>query len=70
MSPNDMPRTGSPLVMVKRFRDPILDPWECCAGCSGKNPDERVEFVPALKRGPRTIRNTALADALVAAGIR
>jgi hypothetical protein len=69
MSPGDMPSVGTPLVMVKRVRDAIVQPGECCAGCSGRN-EERVEFVPALKRGPRTIRNTALADALVAAGIR
>lgn len=66
MKPSDMPRVGTPLVMVKRFRDPIVDPWDCCAECSGK--DERVEIIPALKRGPRTIKNTALADALRSAG--
>lgn len=68
MSPNDMPRTGTPIVTVKRFRDPIVPEFACCAEC--ENLYERVEFVPALKRGPRAIRNSALADALVAAGFK
>lgn len=63
VTPNVMPRNGSPLVTVVRHR--AVD----CGGdyCCGL---ERAERVAAIKRGPRRIRNTALADALVSAGLR
>ena len=67
MTPNQMPAKGSPLTTVTRHREVPCDVersggGRCC--CETK----RVK-VPALKRGPRTIRSTAMADALRAKGL-
>lgn len=67
MSPNMMPRKGSPLTTVTRHREVPCDVersggGRCCC-------ETRTEKVPAVRRGPRPIRNTAMADALRAAGI-
>lgn len=64
MTPNKMPVKGSPLTTVTRHRDVLcsserLDGAGTCCGVT------RTERVAAIKRGPRTIRNTALADALL-----
>lgn len=56
MTPNAMPSKGSPLTTVTRHRE-----VNCSEGCC---PDSRTEKVPSIKRGPRTIRNTQLADQL------
>lgn len=56
MTPNAMPRKGSPLTTVTRHRE-----VNCSEGCCT---DSRVERVAAIKRGPRTIRNTQMADQL------
>lgn len=67
MTPNDMPRSGSPLTTVTRHRDVLCadervdGPRTCCCVT-------REERVPAIRKGPRSIRNTAMADALRAAG--
>jgi hypothetical protein len=61
MTPNAMPRKGSPITTVTRERttrcSASYGTYTCCY-------DTHTVKVPALKRGPRTIRNTALADAL------
>ena len=62
ITPNNMPSKGSPLTTVTRHRD-----VNCSEGCC---PDSRVEKVAAIKRGPRTIRNTAMADAIRKAGLK
>lgn len=66
MTPNMMPRKGSPLTKVKRERDircgASYGSYTCCY-------ETHVEEVPAIRRGPRRIRNTALADALREKGI-
>lgn len=59
-TPNNMPVKGNGLTTVTRHRRS-----NCNAGCC---PDTRTERVPAIKRGPRRIRSTAMADALRAAG--
>lgn len=56
MTPNAMPRKGSPLTTVTRHRE-----VNCSEGCCF---DSYTVKVPAIKRGPRTIRNTQLADQL------
>ena len=56
MTPNAMPAKGSPLTTVTRHREVA-----CSEGCCT---DSRTERVAAIKRGPRTIRNTQLADQL------
>jgi hypothetical protein len=63
MTPNAMPRKGSGLTTVVRHRDVLCaderidGPGTCCCVT-------REERVPAIRRGPRGIRNTALADQL------
>jgi hypothetical protein len=63
MTPNMMPRKGSGLTTVTRERDVLCPderhdgPRTCCC-------ITRTERVAAIRRGPRTIRNTALADQL------
>ena len=63
MTPNAMPSKGSPLTTVTRHRDVLCSderidgPGTCCGVT-------REEKVAAIKRGPRTIRNTQLADQL------
>ena len=63
MNPGMMPAKGSPLTTVQRVR--AVD----CGGdyCCGLFREERVA---AIKRGPRTLRSTAMADALALAGLR
>ena len=56
MTPNDMPRKGSPVTTVTRERHIMRD-----CGCCDVFITEKV---PAIRRGPRRIRNTALADQL------
>lgn len=62
MTPNAMPRKGSPLTTVRRERlvpcDVERDTHRTCCGIT------RTEKVPAVKRKPRTIRNTQMADQL------
>lgn len=59
ITPNDMPKRGNGLTTVTRHRQ-----FGCpCCGL------ERREKVPAIKRGPRRIRSTAMADALRSAGL-
>lgn len=66
-TPNAMPRKGSPLTTVNRERDVLCSderidgPGTCCCVT-------RTEKVPAIKRGPRTIRNTQLAHQLIEKG--
>lgn len=64
MTPNDMPRKGSPITTVTRERttrcNASYEGYTCCY-------DTHTEKVPAIKRGPRTIRNTSFADQLKAA---
>jgi len=55
-TPNAMPAKGSPLTKVTRHRE-----VNCSEGCCY---DTRTERVTAIKRGPRTIRNTQLSDQL------
>lgn len=56
ITPNNMPRKGSPLTTVTRHRD-----VNCSEGCC---PDSYSVKVPAIKRAPRRIRNTQMADQL------
>ena len=62
-TPNAMPSKGSPLTTVTRERDVLCSderidgPGTCCGVT-------RTERVAAIKRGPRTIRNTQMADQL------
>ncbi len=61
MTPNAMPSKGSPLTAVKRERttrcSASYGSYTCCY-------DTHTVKVPAIKRGPRTIRNTQMADQL------
>lgn len=69
MTPNNMPRKGSPLTTVKRHRDVLCaderidGPGTCCCVT-------RTEQVAAIKRGPRKIRNNQLADQLQRGSVR
>ena len=62
-TPNAMPAKGSPLTTVRRERDVLCSheridgPRTCCW-------ETRTERVAAIKRGPRTIRNTQMSDQL------
>lgn len=61
ITPNNMPQRGNGLTTVTRHRK-----LECSEGCCYDFYSERV---PAIKRGPRRIRSTAMADALRSAGL-
>ena len=69
MTPNNMPLKGSGLTTVRRERlVPCSEERDTGkATCCGVH---RTEQVPAIKRGPKAIRNTALADAIRQAGLR
>lgn len=60
-TPNAMPTKGSPLTTVNRERttrcNASYGDYTCCY-------EWHIEKVPAIKRGPRTIRNTQMADQL------
>jgi len=68
MTPNDMPRSGSPLTTVVRHRD-VLCSYEQIDGAGTCCCVTREERVPAIRRGPRKIRNDALAVALREKGL-
>jgi hypothetical protein len=61
-----MPRKGSPLTTVKRERitrcSASYGGYTCCY-------DSHTVKVPAIKRGPRTIRNSQMADQLKSKGL-
>lgn len=65
-SPANMPAKGSPIVTVNRERTTVCnasyDGYVCCF-------DWHNEKVRAIKRGPRKIKASAMADALRNAGL-